>query len=64
MAGVIFDPTPLRATRFKCLTECKKTGATGYLAEYKDLTGKDRKPRVLRYFLYELKVKHCSAFIE
>lgn len=43
MSGVGFDPIPLRVTHFKCMTECKKTGANGYLGEYKDLTGKDRK---------------------
>lgn len=43
MAGVGFDPIPLRATHFKCMTECKRTGANGYLAEYEDLMGKDKK---------------------
>lgn len=51
MAGVGFDPIPLRATHFKCMTECKKAGAIGYLARYRDLTGKDRKTQMLRYFL-------------
>lgn len=51
MAGVGLDSLPLRATHFKCMTECKKTGANGYLAECKHLTGKDR-TQVLRYFLY------------
>lgn len=51
MSGVGFDPVPLRATLFKCMTECKKTCANGYLAEYKDLTGKDRKTEVMCYFL-------------
>lgn len=46
MAGVGFDPFPLWATHFKRMTECKKTGANGYQAEHKDLTGKDRKTQV------------------
>ena len=61
MAGVGFDPFPLWATRFKRMTECKKTGASGH----KEVTGKDRKTQVGHYFLYigstrELQQK-CAA---
>lgn len=56
MAGVGFDPIPLRATHFPCMTECMKTGSNGYLGEYKDLTGKDRNAQVLHYFLCKLGV--------
>lgn len=55
MAGVGFDPIPLRATHFKCMTDCKRTSANGYLAEeedLKDLMGKGKKiPHVQRYFI-------------
>lgn len=29
-AGVGFDPVPLRATHFRCMTECQEAGATGF----------------------------------
>lgn len=45
MAGVGFDPVPLRATRFKCMTECKKTGANGYPGRVQRSDGKGQKKR-------------------
>lgn len=45
MAGVGFDPIPLRATRFKCMTECKKTGANGYPGRVQRSDGKGQRKR-------------------
>lgn len=49
MAGVGFDPVSLRATHVQHMTECKKTGANGYLARCRDLTGKDRKKKAVLF---------------
>ncbi|KAG8004635.1 hypothetical protein GBF38_008973 [Nibea albiflora] len=57
MAGVGFDPIPLRATHFKCMTECKRTGANGYLAEYEDL--KDLMVQ-LKASRFELNLGYCG----
>ena len=62
MADVGFDPIPLRVTHFKCMTECKKTGANGYLASVKiwqERTGK-RKCCVISCWQREL--QHRRAF--
>lgn len=53
----VLIPNPHRATRFECMTECKETGANGYLAEWNDLTGKGRDAHMLHYFLLQHKVQ-------
>lgn len=54
----VLIPNPHRATCFECMTECKETGANGYLAEWNDLTGKGRDAHMLHYFLLQHKVQH------